>query len=355
MTHNTFKTLSELAELVEGQIAGDGKTGIVGITNANQPLPGHITYVTDPKLLKTLERSDLEALIVPPKFPTTSKPTLISENPKLAWGKILSLFHPPRVFKPGIAKHASIDKSAKIGKDVHIEDFVYIGKNVKIGDGTAIRAHTYIDDDAVIGKNTILHPNVTIYDHTIVGNHVILHAGCILGTDGFGYVFDGEKQFKIMQIGNVVVEDGVEIGGNVVIDRATVGSTVILTGSKIDNLVQIAHNVSFGPHSVASAFTGISGSSKVGAYVTLAGQVGIGDHCDIGNAVIIGAQAGIPTGKKVPDQSILIGSPARPAKAMKKQVAAQLRLSQTLLTIKDLKKRVEELERAKAELVNRGS
>lgn len=345
MAKQIIKTLGELAALVGGTVAGDGSIQISGITNADNPLAGNITYAIEPKLAGKLALSNISALILPQGIPPGAKPAIIVANPKLAWGIILELFYPARSYTPEISTRAFVHPTSKLGQNVRIEDGVYIGEQVKIGNGTVVRANSYIDDFAVIGANGVIHPNVTIYDHTVVGNNVIIHAGCVIGTDGFGYVFSGKDQFKIRQVGNVVIEDGVELGGNVCIDRATMGSTVIRAGSKIDNLVQVAHNVSFGPHSVASAQTGISGSTAIGAFVTLAGQVGVGDHCEIGNGVIVGAQAGLPTGKKVPDRAILIGSPARPALDMKKQVAAQLRMHETLETVRDLKKRVADLEK----------
>ncbi len=345
MPKEIMKTLAELAKLVNGQVRGDSNTPIKGVTNANEPRQGYITFVTQPKLAEALEKSEVTALIIPPDFPASSKPCIVAENPKLAWGILLELFFPPRTYQTEISSGAFVHSTANIGKNVRIEKGVYIGEHAKIGDASVIRANSYIDDFVSVGTACVIHPNVTLYDHTVVGNSVIIHAGCVIGTDGFGYVFDGKKQFKIRQVGNVVIENDVELGGNVCIDRATMGSTVIRAGSKIDNLVQIAHNVSFGPHSIASSQTGISGSSNIGAYVTLAGQVGIGDHAEIGNGAILGAQAGVPTGKKIPERAIFIGSPARPAEEMKKQVAAQLRMHEILETIRDLKKRVVELER----------
>lgn len=344
MPKEIMKTLGELATLVHGQVRGDSSTPIKGVTHADEPQPGCITFATQLKLVESLQKSEIAAVIIPPNFPASSKPSIVVENPKLAWGILLELFFPPRVYQTEISTGAFIHPTASIGKNVRIEKGVYVGEHVKIGEGSVVRANTYIDDFAIVGTACVIHPNVTVYDHTVIGNSVIIHSGCVIGTDGFGYVFDGKKQFKIRQVGNVIIEDGVELGGNVCIDRATMGSTVIRAGSKIDNLVQIAHNVSFGPHSVASSQTGISGSSKIGAYVTLAGQVGIGDHADVGNGAILGAQAGVPTGKKIPEGAVFIGAPARPAAEMKKQVAAQLRMHDILETIRDLKKRVAELE-----------
>lgn len=345
MTKQITKTLHEIAVLVNGQVLTGGTTLITGITSANRPQPGCIAYVTDPKLVASVDSTNIAALIVPPQSPACSKPTVVVSNPKLAWAQLLNVFHPSRSYEPVISDKAFVDSTAALGKKIRIEEFVHIGKNVRIGDGTVIRAHSYIDDETVIGQHTVIHPHVTIYDRTVIGNNVIIHAGCVIGTDGFGYVFNGKEHVKVNQVGNVVIEDNVEMGGNVCVDRATIGSTVIRAGSKIDNLVQIAHNVTFGPHSVASAFTGISGSSKVGAYVTLGGQVGIGDYAEIGDGATLGAQSGIPTGKKVPPRATFIGAPARPAQEMKKQVAAQLRTAEMLETLRDLKKRVEELER----------
>lgn len=340
------KTLAELAQIVGGEVIGDKNTVITAVTNIETPVKGGLTFITDEKNLEKLHGIEITAVLVPPSISQFEKPLIQCAHPKLAWAKLLWVFHPSRKFDGKSSEKAFVHPSAKIGKEVTIEPFAFVGENSVIGDRSVIRAGAYVDRNVQIGTDTIVHPNVMIYEDCQIGNRVILHAGVVLGADGFGYVMDTStgKHFKVPQVGNVIIEDEVEIGSNTTVDRATIGSTIIRRGAKLDNLVQIAHNCEIGEHSVASAQVGISGSCKVGKYVTFAGQVGLGDHCDIGDQAIIGAQAGLPTGKRIPPKSAFLGSPARPLEDMKKQFAAQLRSAETLQVVRSLVKRIEELE-----------
>ncbi|MBI4358920.1 MAG: UDP-3-O-(3-hydroxymyristoyl)glucosamine N-acyltransferase, partial [Candidatus Omnitrophica bacterium] len=268
------KKLKELARLVQGTVVGDGETVISGITSAELPQAGCLAYLTDSKKLSEMEISPVAALIVPNEIRSSKKPLIQSENPKLAWSVLLGLFEPPRGFSKTISEKAFIAKSAEIGKEVTIEPFAFIGERARLGNRSVVRSYSYIGEETKIGEDSVIHPHVVLYPKTQIGNRVIIHAGSIIGADGFGYVFDGAKQAKIPQVGNVVIKDDVEIGACVTIDRATIGSTVIGQGVKIDNLVQIAHNVEIGSHTCLSAQVGISGSSKVGNYVTMGGRVG---------------------------------------------------------------------------------
>jgi UDP-3-O-[3-hydroxymyristoyl] glucosamine N-acyltransferase len=338
------KSLTELAQIVQGQVIGDGNTRIYGVTSLDAPKVGCITFVENNHKLKLAEESPIAALIIPEKSTSIKKPAIQSRLPKLAWAVLLGIFNPDQTFEGGVSKLAFISNSAKIGSDVTIEPFAHIGEKVEIGDHSVIRSHAFIDQAVQIGHSSVIHPFVMIYRDTRIGNQVTIHAGSVIGTDGFGYIFDGAKQAKIPQVGNVIIEDCVEIGACSTIDRATIGSTLIRKGVKIDNLVQIAHNVEIGTHTCLSAQVGISGSSKVGNYVTMGGRVGLGDHCEVGDQVMLGAQAGLPTGKKIPAKQIWIGAPARPYPVMRKQVGAQLRSYETQSLVNNLKKRVEALE-----------
>ena len=344
------KTLQELAALIQGKVLGDGSLKIKGITSVDLPAAGHLTFITDPKKLEEVEHKEFAALIVPEGIHSSQKPVIVSKHPKLAWAVLLSLFHPPHPFPGTISEQAVISKTARLGKQVTIEPFAFIGDHVTIGDGSAVRSHAYIDREVSIGKQSVIYPYCMLYPKTQVGNGVTIHAGCVIGSDGFGYVFDGAKQAKVPQVGNVVIENDVEIGPCYTIDRATIGSTIIHEGVKIDNLVQIAHNVEVGAHTCLSAQVGISGSSKIGKYVTMGGRVGLGDHCEVGDQVMLGAQAGLPTGKKIPPKQIWIGAPARPYQEMRKQVGAQLRAYETRELVLKLKKRIEVLEKELADL-----
>lgn len=342
------QTVNRLAELIQGKVLGDGRTPISGITSLDRPLPGHVAFLEDPRTLPELEASPIACLIVPSRVTRSTKPLIQVEQPKLAWARLLNLFFPPREFPGTISEKAFIAPSARLGKKVTVEAFAYVGEEVEIGAGSVIRAHSYLDRGVKIGENSILHPHVTLYENTLAGSRCVIHAGAVIGADGFGFVPTPQGQVKVPQVGNVVIEDDVEIGACSAIDRATIGSTRIGRGVKIDNLVQIAHNVALGPHTVISAQTGISGSSKVGSFVTMGGRVGLADHVEIGDQVMLGAQSGVPSGKKIPPQQIWIGAPARPYQEARKQVAAQWRSAEMLEEIRKLRARVNELEKLRS-------
>ena len=338
-------SVKELAQKVNGTVVGDGDTGILGITNLEKPHKGFITFVVNPRDFKELEQTEISCLIVPRKITESKKPLIQCDNPKLAFAILLSLFYPARQFSGKISEQAKIAKSAVLGENITVEPYVYIGEKAKIGKNSVVRAFSYIDDEVTVGENTVIHPHVSIYTKVAIGNHVILHSGVVVGADGFGYVFDGKEQVKLPQVGTVTIQDDVEIGACTTIDRAALGETVIGKGTKIDNLVQIAHNVQIGMYCAISANCGISGSTKIGNYVTLGGGVGIADHVEIEDGVMLGAAAGVPPGKKIPAKQIWFGQPARPYDEMRKQFGAQLRAHENQEELRELKKKVEELSR----------
>lgn len=340
--------IKEIAKIVEGVIQGNDLLDIQGVTSADFPKEGFISFINDPAKIKEAESSLIPCFLAPPETTSDKKTLIIVKNPKKAWAELLTIFCPPRKYKPGISEKAFVSAGVSVDPSATIEPFVFIGERVKIGKGTVVRANAYIDSDVTIAENTLIHPNVMIYDHCVIGSRVIIHAGSVIGADGFGYVFTGREHYKVPQIGNVIIEDEVEIGANVCVDRATMGSTLIQKGVKLDNLVQVAHNVQIGQHSVASSQVGISGSSKVGSYCILAGQVGISDHCEIGDGTIIGAQAGLPTKKKIPPQKIYFGSPARPYEETRKILGSQPFLADTIKKVRELEKRLAEIEKKEA-------
>ncbi len=339
------KTVQEFAKIVGGIVIGDGATVIEGITNFENPLKGHISFVQDEKGFKTLEASEISCMIVPKQISQSSKVLIQVEYPKRAWAQILRELFPARKFPGTISPHAVIARTAKLGKNVTVEAFVTVGENAVIGDSTALCSHVFVGENVKIGANSVIHPNVTLYENCELGTNVVIHAGTVIGADGFGYVATPAAHEKLPQIGNVVIEDDVEIGACSTIDRAAIGSTRIGKGCKIDNLVQIAHNVVLGPHTVISAQTGISGSCKIGSHVTMGGSVGVGDHVEIGDWTMVGAGAGFPSNKKVPGKQIVFGQPARPYTEARRQIGAQLRAAETLDDVRALKKRVTELEK----------
>jgi UDP-3-O-[3-hydroxymyristoyl] glucosamine N-acyltransferase len=339
------KTVLELAKIAGGKVVGNADLLIEGITNTDSPLEGHIAFIQDTKNLAALEKSPIACLIVPPSVNNSGKTLIQSENPKLAWAKLLRVFFPATPHSQTVSPNAFISKSAKLGERVTVEPFAFIGEDTEIGEEAVISGTAYIGKSVKIGPRSVIHPGVVIYENCRIGASVVIHAGAVIGADGFGYVHTANGQEKVPQVGNVIIEDDVELGACVTVDRAAVGSTRIGKGCKIDNLVQIAHNVAIGPHTVISAQTGISGSCKIGSHVTMGGNVGLGDHVEIGDFTMLGAGTGFASGKKVPPKQVWFGRPGRPYEESRRQIAAQLRAAEMMDDIKALKKRVAELEK----------
>ena len=333
------KTVQELAQLIGGKVIGDSRIVIHGVTNITQPIKEYITFIDHKRYLSDVEKTDIACILVPETITSSSKTVIVVKNPKLGFARLLNLFFPPQTFAGTISSNARIDSTAQIADGVTIEDFAVIGKGVAIGKNTTIRSGAYIDQDSVIGNNTVIHPHIMIYDHTHIGNNVIIHSGTVIGSDGFGFIKDeDDTQIKIPQLGNVIIEDDVEIGSNVSIDRATFGSTILKKGVKIDNQVQIAHNVFIGEHTVVSGHAGIAGSAVIGKNCVLAARVAVGDHCVIEDNVILAGLAALPSKKKVPAGQILAGIPARPLNTFKKQQGILTNLPRILEELKEVRK-----------------
>lgn len=304
------RTLAELASFVGGKVVGDGAVVIQRVAPIDEAASGEITFLTNARYAKYLERCRASAVIVGmgaagEYFGRSPVAFLEAADPYVAFAKILQLFSPAAPLAQTRSAQASIDASAVIDEGVTVFPLAYVGARVKVGRNSALYPGVFVGDDVEIGSDCVLHPNVVVRHGCRIGDRVILHAGVVIGSDGFGYAGRGESRVKIPQVGVVVVEDDVEIGANTTIDRATLGRTVIRRGAKIDNLVQIAHNVNIGEHSVVAAQAGIAGSTKVGKHVTIAGQAGIVNHIEIGDGAIIGPQSGIP--KSVPAGVVLSG------------------------------------------------
>ena len=285
--------LSELAEKLGLTVIGNKEIDIQNIAGVDTAGPGSLTYIKNTRLVNVLKNSSASAVITPEEIKDLDIPQLISGNPQLSFAKALEIFY-TKPFRPlGILDGAVVSKSANISKNVTVYPGVYISENVTISDNCIIYPHVYIGENVTIGPDTVIYPNVTIMDRVNIGSRVRIHAGSVIGSDGYGYVFHEGRHHKIPQVGSVVIEDDVEIGACVTIDRATTGETRIGEGTKIDNLVQIAHNVKIGKHCLVVAQVGIAGSTEIGNYVTLAGQVGIADHASIEDGTIITAQSGV--------------------------------------------------------------
>lgn len=317
-------TTAEIAKLLAGEVFGDAHATLTGFANADAARPGDLTFAETGEFFTAAENSAATAIIAGKDFSSEKKIVIRVANPRVAFAKALAIFFPEPKFAPGIHPSAAIAKSAQVDPTAHIGPHCTVGERVKIGANAVLQAGNFVGDDSVIGDGTNLFPNATIYSHTQIGKRVRIHSGAVIGSDGFGYVFDTSFHRKVPQIGNVVIGDDVEIGSNSSVDRGALGSTVIGKGTKIDNLVQVAHNVEIGEHCILCAQVGIAGSAKLGSYCVLAGQVGIAGHLKIGNKVTVGSKAGVM--HNIPDGEQWLGIPAQPDKQAKRIMIAMQRL-----------------------------
>ena len=292
------RTLDQLAAHVGGRVFGDGNVFISGIAPIDEAKPGEITFLTNSRYQKYLSQCRASAVIVGPGVISESAGTvknfLEAADPYVAFAKILSLLRPSAEFSPQISPLAAIHASAVVATSSTIFPNVFIGPRARVGERAVLFPGVYLGEDVSVGVASVLHANVVVREGCRIGERVILHPGVVIGCDGFGYAGRGAARIKIPQVGIVVVEDDVEIGANTTVDRATLGRTVIRRGAKIDNLVQIAHNVQVGEYSVIASQAGVAGSTKLGKNVTLAGQVGVVNHIEIGEGATIGPQSGVP-------------------------------------------------------------
>ncbi len=307
-------TAEMIAGFLGGDIVGDKQATVHTVSSIEEGKAGSLAYLTNPKYEPFLYTTQASIVLVNRSF-TPSQPgaaTLIRVDDAGACVlKLLEMYNAAKPRKEGISRLASIAESARVGEKCYIGDFTVVERGVEIGAGCQIYPQVYLGDGVRIGEGTILYPGVKIYEGCVVGRNCILHAGAVIGADGFGFMPNAEGGFdKIPQLGNVIIEDNVEIGANTCIDRAKTDSTIIRRGVKLDNLIQIGHNVQIGENTVSSAQTGIAGTSKVGSNCFLAGQVGIADHVTIGNNVKVGSKSGLD--KNVPDNEIRFGYPALP-------------------------------------------
>lgn len=338
------KTLKEIAGIVDGEVVGDDTTVIIGISGIKEAKEGDITFLANPKYFPLIEKTQASAIITSKDINSSSKPIIRTENPSLAFAKIISCILPSGVKHPaGIHPTAILGKGVSLGKDAAIGPYAVIEDDVSIGDKSIIYSGCFVGHHSKIGSGVLIYPNVSIREGTAIGNRVIIHSGTVIGSDGFGFAAVEGLHQKIPQIGVVEIGDDVEIGANVTIDRARFDKTIIGRGTKIDNLVQIAHNVVVGENSIIVAQVGISGSTTVGRNVTLAGQVGLVGHINIGDNAVVMAQSGVS--KSVPPSAVMWGYPAKPANIAKRVNACMQTLPRLHKTVMELKKKIEELEK----------
>ncbi len=316
-------SLLEIAAIVEGVVLGNEKVMISALSPIDNILTDSIVFADGTDNLKKAEDSDAAAILVSNNVISAYKPVIQVANPLKAFIKLLTHFHPQPQAKAGIHPTAIIAEDVILGDNVSIAPYVIIESGSRIGANCVIKSHVHIGHQVIIGADSTIQPQVTIYDHCQIGARVSIHASTVIGSDGFGYTFDDGQHIKLPHVGCVNIEDDVEIGANTVIDRATLGATVIGKGTKIDNLVQIAHSVKLGQHNILCAFTGIAGSTTSGNHVIFAANVGVSDHVRIDDGVILGARAGVPPKKHLIQGNIYLGNPARPKdKAIEQELAA---------------------------------
>lgn len=316
-------SLGEIAALVDGVVVGETTQMISALSPIDNVLPNALVFAEGSDNLKLAEASQAAAILVGNNITCANKPVIQVLNPFKAFILLLHHFYPEIVATQGIHPTAVIAEDVILGQNISIAAYVVIESGSQIGDNCVIKSHVHIGHGVTIGNHTTLHPHVTVYDNSKIGAHVSIHASTVIGSDGFGYMFENGNHMKVPHVGCVVIEDNVEIGANTVIDRATLGATVIGEGTKIDNLVQIAHSVKLGKHNILCAFTGIAGSSTSGNHVIFAANVGVSDHVRIDDNVILGARAGVPPKKHLKQGNIYLGSPARPKdKAIEQELAS---------------------------------
>lgn len=337
------KSIAELAAHVGGRVVGDGSVRVLSVASFESAGEGDIAFIEDRKLLERAASSKASCLIVP-EGAQVDAPCLIEvARPKLAFARIAEILHPPRRRAPAVHPSANVAGSALVDESAFIGAGVCVGERARIGAGTQLLAGAFIGDDVRVGRDCVLHPNVVLYDRVELGDRVILHAGVVIGADGFGYVRSETGYHKFPQMGTVVIEDDVEIGAHTCVDRGALGETHIGRGTKIDNLVQVGHNVQIGARVVIASQTGISGSTVIEDDAVIGGQVGMGDHARVQSGAVIGSKAGILPGKIV-RPGVWWGVPVQPLEDYKRLNAHLGRLPQMRQELKELRQQLRELQ-----------
>ncbi|NOY58204.1 MAG: UDP-3-O-(3-hydroxymyristoyl)glucosamine N-acyltransferase [Calditrichaeota bacterium] len=336
-------TLAEVAKWIGGTVDGDDSIKVSALAKIEEAKSGQLTFIANPKYARFIDSTKASAVLVDLDFPKSAKPLIRVSNPYFAFLTLAKKFYHgvPSVEK-GVHPSVVLGENCKLGQDVAIGAHVVIGQNCIIGPATVVHPGVVIGDDVQIGADCLLYANVSIREQCRIGNNVIVQMGAVIGSDGFGFAFEGGKYHKLPQMGIVVIEDDVEIGANSAIDRATMGETIIRRGTKIDNLVQIAHNVEIDEHTAIAAQCGISGSTKIGKYVKMGGQAGLVGHITIGDYAAVGGQGGVT--KSVPEKTFVSGYPAREHLKVKREEASLAKLPELIKKFRRLEAEVKELQ-----------
>ena len=340
MTRAGF-TLGELAEALKAQLDGDPGQVVTGVAPLETAGPEQISFLTDPRYREAARASRAGAFLVPAEVAGLPGPTLRCAAPQQSLIDLVLLFHPVPVSPPGVDRSAVIAHDASVDPTAAVGPLTVVESRAVIGPGARLHALVHVGPGVEVGEGSVVYPHVSLREGVRLGRRVVIHAGAVLGADGFGFAFDGRAHRKIPQVGGVLVEDDVEIGANTTIDRATFGDTIVRRGTKIDNLVQIGHNVEIGEHSLLIAQVGVSGSSRLGRGVILAGQVGVADHVTLGDGVMAAAQTGIPSNVEAGVK--VLGTPARPVGLARRIMVAEARLPELLQRVRALEQRLETL------------
>ncbi|MBA3684070.1 MAG: UDP-3-O-(3-hydroxymyristoyl)glucosamine N-acyltransferase [Planctomycetes bacterium] len=342
-------TVKQIAELLGGQVIGDETTAITGVSSLTEASPGDISFLANPKYAPYLAETKASAVLVAAAQPGGQLVQVVVANPDQAFARLVDTYG-PQVAKmpPGVHPTAVIGENVRLGRDVTIAPYVVLADGAVVGDRSVIYPHVYLGADSRVGNDCVIYPHVSIRERCTLGDRVIIHSGTVIGSDGFGYATVEGIHHKIQQVGQVVIEDDVEIGACTTIDRARFDKTRIGKGTKIDNLVQIAHNVQTGSHCLIVAQVGIAGSTKLGNHVTLGGQAAINGHIVIGDQAIVTAMAGVS--KSVPPKTVVRGYPAQEIKVAQAQEVAVRRLPKTQQTVRQLEARIADLEARITEL-----
>jgi UDP-3-O-[3-hydroxymyristoyl] glucosamine N-acyltransferase len=334
-------TATQIAEKLQGELVGDGTVEFTGLAAAEHARAGELTFAENASYFAAAEQSQAAGILVADSFVSSSKVLIRVRNARVALARALPLFFPPEGYPSGIHPSASIAGSAQVHPTAHIGPNCVLGPDVRLGARAVLMGNNDLREGCRLGDDVCLFPSVVLYRQTQLGHRITIHAGTVIGADGFGYVLDVGRHRKVLQLGNVVVHDDVEIGANAAIDRGTLGSTVIGEGTKIDNLVHVAHNVVIGRHCLIMGQVGFAGSTHLGDYVVVASQSGIADHLKLGNQAVVGAKSGVM--RDVPDGGRVLGIPAAPDRQAKRQIIAIQHLPELFQRLRQLERQVQEL------------
>jgi len=343
----TTHTLAELAALLDAQLLGDGSATITGVAGVREARPGDVTFLVNPRYESYLAETGATAVLVAEPRVGCPVAQLVCADPYFAFLRCVKIFRQERPRPPvGVHPTAVLGANVRLGHGVSIGPYAVIEDDAQLGDGAVVMAHSYVGHRARLGCEAFLYPQVVVREECVLGDRVVIHSGTVIGADGFGYAKDGEVYHKVPQVGNVVLEDDVEIGANTCVDRAATGTTRIGKGSKIDNLVQIGHNVQTGEHVIVAAMSGIAGSTRVGSHVTVGAQAGIVGHIELGDGATVATRGGVT--KSVPAGSVVSGVfPARPHSIERRIQASIAKLPQLVTRLRELEQRLATMEQAR--------